>query len=87
MNKFRYALKRAGDSDPGNEFVAGCNNYYRRHGFLTEKQVAALDRVTPSRTSCHDYNAVTGGRNLYNDNYADEQNEVYGEAIFDVPNM
>lgn len=85
MNKFKYALKRADEADPGNEFVAGCTAYYERHGFLTEKQVAALDKVTPAHTS---YDAPTGYYyNLYNDNYADEESETFGEAIFDVPNM
>ncbi len=60
MDKFRYALKRAHEADPGNDFVAGCSGYYKRHGFLTEKQIAALDRVTPSHTSRYRLNQETG---------------------------
>lgn len=42
-------LAKAEAIDPGNPFVAGCRAYFKRHGHLTKKQVAALARVRPTR--------------------------------------
>ena len=43
------AIERAKAADPGNAFVASCERHLSAHGFLSEKQLAAINRVTPTR--------------------------------------
>lgn len=41
----RYAKKTA----PGSSFVASCHEFYEANGFLSVRQVEALENVTPPR--------------------------------------
>ena len=43
------ALNEAWRRDPGNEFVVALNTCFKTKGFLSAKQIAALDRVSSTR--------------------------------------
>ena len=43
------AIARAKTADPGNSFVAACEKFFAQRCYLSEKQLAALARVTPTR--------------------------------------
>jgi hypothetical protein len=43
------ALANAERADPGNPFVASCRCFYEARGYLSDKQLSSIKRVTPTR--------------------------------------
>ena len=48
VNKAQLAIAAAEERDPGNAWVAKMKDYYHQNGYLSDKQIASLDRVMPS---------------------------------------
>ena len=48
-SRAEIAIARANNRDPGNRFVASCRRFWQERGYLSAKQIEALDRVTPTR--------------------------------------
>lgn len=48
VNKAELALAAAEQRDPNNSWVATLKEYYRENGWLSDKQIASLDRVMPT---------------------------------------
>lgn len=44
-------LEKAKKSDPENPFVESCESFFKKAGFLTLKQFAALDKIKPRKPS------------------------------------
>jgi hypothetical protein len=42
-------LQAAEDADPYSDFVEGVRDWYEIHGFITPRQVEALQRITDRR--------------------------------------
>jgi hypothetical protein len=47
---YEAVLSRAQRKDPRNSFVASCREFLKERGFLSARQVAALERVRPTVT-------------------------------------
>ena len=68
-------LDRAECRDPGNSFVSSCRSFLADRGFLTVKQVRALQRVTETRSrqsSWGSFSHWTGGLDV------DECYDIFG---------
>lgn len=70
-NSLEDELRRAESIDPGNPFVAGLRKFYTERGFLSAKQVAALQNVTPTRRP-EPQTTVKFGRITADDVYAEQ---------------
>lgn len=76
------ALDTAETTDPGNVFVAGCREFFKKNGFLSDKQIAALRNVGPTRGS----RFLVSSDERYDEAYGGELYDTTGD-IFGVPNQ
>ena len=66
-NKKRYtdALEQAKKNDPQNDFVKSCDIFFNKTGFLTPKQLSAIEKIKPRKEkndfTNSKYRKTTGG--------------------------
>jgi|ERR1035437_4909635 hypothetical protein len=46
--KFSEAVSKALGADPGNTFALGCQKFLSERGYLSDKQLAALEAIKPT---------------------------------------
>lgn len=74
MSDPKAAIERAKKADPGNPFVASCERFFAARGYLSDKQIASLGKVTRTlskgEAAYHRVNWGDGG-NVMNPSFYD----------------